>query len=98
MSWLHNMYSGSKDFHIFDDRAVALVQKQPDIQALGLRQGDDLHNGGCEPRSVDQIHAIDAKVLYHNKIQVIKVKDRSFMYWCIDRSGHGISMHQGNAN
>jgi hypothetical protein len=44
------MYRGSKDFHLFDDRAVVFVQKQPDTQALGLRQGDDLHTGGATPQ------------------------------------------------
>ena len=30
---------------------------------------------------VDQIHAIDTKMLYHDKIQVAKVKDQSSIFW-----------------
>ena len=90
------MYSGSEDFHLFDDRAGVLVQEQPDIQALGLRQGEDLlwRTRTC---SVDPIHAIDTKMLYHDKIQVAKVKDQSSIFWYGDLSGYRTKMHQNDA-
>ena len=74
-SCLHDMYSGSEDFHLFDDRTGILVQEQPDIQALGLWQGEDplWRMRTC---SVDPTHAMNTKMLYHDKIRVAKVKDQ----------------------
>jgi hypothetical protein len=52
----------------------------------------------ARPHSVDRIHAINSKVLYHDEIQVIIVKDQSSIYWYGGWSGYRTNMHQNDVN
>ena len=64
---------------------------------LGLGK-ETTYTRGCEPHRVDQIHAIDPRVLYHDKIQAIIVKDQSSIYWYGDWSGYRTNKHQNDVN